>query len=237
MPATPQHPSHGGPSSPTTTLTIILIITLPTLFLLAICYARRAPLFASIPGNRFHAVQELTRPSDPSGSAKLQPMPVVRYNKKLFAALRQDLESGALSAHRPDSGTNTSAEDLTAASSAPLPPFPIAQSWKCSLATKVTWLPLPAAWKEPRRRFPGLESTKLKLDGKQAAECCAICTEDFRPRAWVRRLPCKHIFHAQCIDPWLLEFSKTCPLCRIDLRVQQEMMAIAEPPRVAVGVQ
>jgi Ring finger domain len=47
---------------------------------------------------------------------------------------------------------------------------------------------------------------------------CSICTEDFNRGEEVRVLPCNHKFHPECVDPWLLNVSGTCPLCRIDLR-------------------
>ncbi|KAK7228907.1 hypothetical protein V2G26_001077 [Clonostachys chloroleuca] len=47
---------------------------------------------------------------------------------------------------------------------------------------------------------------------------CSICTEDFRVGEDVRVLPCNHQFHPNCIDPWLINISGTCPLCRLDLR-------------------
>ncbi|KAM3078107.1 hypothetical protein ACMFMG_002592 [Clarireedia jacksonii] len=47
---------------------------------------------------------------------------------------------------------------------------------------------------------------------------CSICTEDFTTGEDVRVLPCKHKYHPACIDPWLLNVSGTCPLCRHDLR-------------------
>ncbi|KAL9094675.1 MAG: hypothetical protein Q9165_002944 [Trypethelium subeluteriae] len=47
---------------------------------------------------------------------------------------------------------------------------------------------------------------------------CSICTEDFERGQDIRVLPCDHKFHPACIDPWLLNVSGTCPLCRIDLR-------------------
>ena len=47
---------------------------------------------------------------------------------------------------------------------------------------------------------------------------CSICTEDFNKGEEVRVLPCNHKFHPACVDPWLLNVSGTCPLCRIDLR-------------------
>ncbi|RYP56025.1 hypothetical protein DL771_012189 [Monosporascus sp. 5C6A] len=47
---------------------------------------------------------------------------------------------------------------------------------------------------------------------------CSICTEDFTVGEDVRVLPCDHKFHPQCVDPWLINVSGTCPLCRLDLR-------------------
>ena len=41
---------------------------------------------------------------------------------------------------------------------------------------------------------------------------CSVCTEDFFESDNVRILPCGHIHHQSCIDPWLLDFAGTCPL-------------------------
>lgn len=46
---------------------------------------------------------------------------------------------------------------------------------------------------------------------------CSICKEDFAIGQDLRVLPCDHKFHPACIDPWLLNVSGTCPLCRINL--------------------
>ncbi|KAH6900164.1 hypothetical protein B0T10DRAFT_17699 [Thelonectria olida] len=46
---------------------------------------------------------------------------------------------------------------------------------------------------------------------------CSICTEDFTVGEDVRVLPCRHQYHPACIDPWLVNVSGTCPLCRYDL--------------------
>ncbi|GAB7357078.1 hypothetical protein MBLNU459_g7892t1 [Dothideomycetes sp. NU459] len=56
---------------------------------------------------------------------------------------------------------------------------------------------------------------------------CSICTDDFETGQDLRVLPCDHKFHPACIDPWLLNVSGTCPLCRIDLNPQH-----AEPEAV-----
>jgi hypothetical protein len=41
---------------------------------------------------------------------------------------------------------------------------------------------------------------------------CSICTEDFEMGQDLRVLPCNHKFHPECVDPWLLNVSGTCPL-------------------------
>jgi len=33
----------------------------------------------------------------------------------------------------------------------------------------------------------------------------------------MRKLPCKHEFHAKCVDRWLLDVHRTCPCCRADV--------------------
>lgn len=41
---------------------------------------------------------------------------------------------------------------------------------------------------------------------------CPICTDDFVKGQDIRLLPCNHSFHPDCIDPWLVNVSGTCPL-------------------------
>src|SRR6266404_4373064 len=47
-------------------------------------------------------------------------------------------------------------------------------------------------------------------------DTCPICIVDFEDGDDVRVLPCegKHVFHQACVDPWLLELSSSCPICR-----------------------
>jgi len=47
-------------------------------------------------------------------------------------------------------------------------------------------------------------------------ETCPICIVDFEEGDDIRVLPCdgKHCFHQQCVDPWLLKLSSSCPICR-----------------------
>ena len=53
-------------------------------------------------------------------------------------------------------------------------------------------------------------------------QSCSICREDFIGSDVVRKInSCNHIFHISCIDIWF-ESNITCPVCRKDLRVNNE---------------
>ena len=45
---------------------------------------------------------------------------------------------------------------------------------------------------------------------------CPICSEDFVVESEVTCLPCSHIYHEDCVVPWL-DLKKTCPICRYEL--------------------
>jgi hypothetical protein len=46
---------------------------------------------------------------------------------------------------------------------------------------------------------------------------CAICLEDLKQGDKVRNLPCKHLFHTECVDGWFLKVHRSCPTCRQDV--------------------
>lgn len=52
-------------------------------------------------------------------------------------------------------------------------------------------------------------------------EKCTICLCEFEEGEDVRRLPCFHLFHVQCVDQWLCT-NKRCPICRVDIETQIE---------------
>ncbi|KAI0270012.1 hypothetical protein BC834DRAFT_819798 [Gloeopeniophorella convolvens] len=46
---------------------------------------------------------------------------------------------------------------------------------------------------------------------------CAICLDEFVKGDRVRVLPCKHIFHLDEVDEWLIQLKKLCPVCKADV--------------------
>ncbi|KAI5609243.1 RING finger protein 150 precursor, partial [Silurus asotus] len=45
---------------------------------------------------------------------------------------------------------------------------------------------------------------------------CAVCIEGYKPNDVVRILPCRHVFHKGCVDPWLVDH-RTCPMCKMNI--------------------
>ncbi|GAY39668.1 hypothetical protein CUMW_046190 [Citrus unshiu] len=54
---------------------------------------------------------------------------------------------------------------------------------------------------------------------------CAICLEDYSVGEKLRILPCRHKFHAFCVDSWLTSWRTFCPVCKRDART-----STGEPP-------
>lgn len=50
---------------------------------------------------------------------------------------------------------------------------------------------------------------------REVQQSCPTCTEDFLDDDDVRILPCRHLFHPRCIDPWLRRCAITCPLWQV----------------------
>lgn len=80
---------------------------------------------------------------------------------------------------------------------------------------------LPAGMLDPHRGAP--EGTmelqqSVEFDAEALGETsqCPTCLEDFSKEARIKRTVCGHLFHEECLGPWL-RVSRTCPLCRTDL--------------------
>ncbi|KAF8110697.1 hypothetical protein N665_0079s0016 [Sinapis alba] len=66
-----------------------------------------------------------------------------------------------------------------------------------------------------KNKNSGLESSRNPqgYSGGEDEKRCAVCLEDFNPKETVMLTPCKHMFHEECIVPWL-KTKGQCPVCR-----------------------
>ncbi|KAJ8527674.1 hypothetical protein K7X08_015125 [Anisodus acutangulus] len=66
--------------------------------------------------------------------------------------------------------------------------------------------------KLPKYKFCSVNTCSKSQEGT-----CAICLQDFTDGDSARLIPnCKHSFHTQCIDEWLIRHG-SCPICRVEI--------------------
>ncbi|XP_072226398.1 E3 ubiquitin-protein ligase RNF115 isoform X2 [Leuresthes tenuis] len=80
-----------------------------------------------------------------------------------------------------------------------------------------------------------ISSLPLVCVSQDQTDCrlgCPVCREEYSLGESVRKLPCLHHFHSECIVPWL-ELHDTCPVCRKSLNgVDNSLPPTSEPPEV-----
>lgn len=71
----------------------------------------------------------------------------------------------------------------------------------------------PPASKAAIESMPTIEISDIHVSTESH---CAVCKEAFVLRSEAREMPCKHIYHSDCILPWLT-LRNSCPVCRHEL--------------------
>ncbi|GAA6031613.1 hypothetical protein JCM8097_006549 [Rhodosporidiobolus ruineniae] len=169
---------------------------------------RRSTSRSSIAGESFHSAQTSSALAHqasvaslpPAVDATIPPPPTLPYQ----ASTSSSSSSSPLS-RSPAPSLSPARSPLTPDSSDP----------SATASSSALPAPVPAA---------GLDATLASAgaagaEDDEEAESCPICFCEFEAGDELRVLPCnaRHQFHTACIDPWLLEVSSSCPLCRLDL--------------------
>ena len=72
----------------------------------------------------------------------------------------------------------------------------------------------PPAAKSSIDALPTVKITQKHL--KSSDSHCPVCKEEFELKSEVKQMPCKHMYHSECIVPWLVQHN-SCPVCRQEL--------------------
>ncbi|XP_074306624.1 E3 ubiquitin-protein ligase MPSR1-like [Silene latifolia] len=56
-------------------------------------------------------------------------------------------------------------------------------------------------------------------EGEEVGEC-VICLEEYKVGTTVKKMPCQHGFHEECIEKWL-GLHGSCPVCRYVMPVEE----------------
>lgn len=68
----------------------------------------------------------------------------------------------------------------------------------------------------PARPSASAAATPPRPAAGDTKRLCAICLDAYAPGDKLRLLPCQHRYHRECIDPWLSDNSRACPVCKAD---------------------
>lgn len=62
-----------------------------------------------------------------------------------------------------------------------------------------------------------MPSVKIGESGRE----CPICLEQFEVDGDAKEMPCKHLFHGDCVNKWL-KIHGSCPVCRFTMPAEEE---------------
>jgi hypothetical protein len=91
---------------------------------------------------------------------------------------------------------------------------------------------LPAASCEAIMRLP--KARVLPWDRESSKDCtktCGVCCERLVDGVVVTRLPCGHVYHLNCVIPWLSK-KCTCPECRYEMETKNPRFEVGRKQRM-----
>ncbi|XP_027365879.1 E3 ubiquitin-protein ligase RZF1 isoform X2 [Abrus precatorius] len=68
----------------------------------------------------------------------------------------------------------------------------------------------------PERAINAIPTVKIETTHLKENSHCPVCQEEFEVGGEARELACKHIYHSNCIVPWL-RLHNSCPVCRHEI--------------------
>ncbi|GAB2287109.1 hypothetical protein Dimus_021494 [Dionaea muscipula] len=78
----------------------------------------------------------------------------------------------------------------------------------------------------PRSAIDAMPTIKITQAHLRTDSHCPVCKDRFELATEARRMPCNHIYHSDCIIPWLVQHN-SCPVCRLELPPQGSASANA----------
>ena len=70
-----------------------------------------------------------------------------------------------------------------------------------------------------RSSIDAMPTIKITRGHLHSDSHCPVCKDKFELGSEARQMPCNHIYHSDCIIPWLVQHN-SCPLCRQELPPQ-----------------
>lgn len=232
--------SDGGNNNSTITMSVLYSITaiVSILFIVIIGMgALRARRYPERYGPRPAVLGGGARQSRAKGLARavLETLPIVKFGGEqqqqqlpkpgidLELENASNMPRGSTDADREEQGlggrphSNSQSRSLNATESSTAPAVGSNQNTESSIQNEVSKDDLPTTFNEGTSRR-GVDEVDVAANNdsngarNDEALVCSICTEDFHVGEDMRVLPCNHKFHPQCVDPWLVNVSGTCPL-------------------------